>query len=179
MGKLNNYLSRYHCLEARQTSKPQNRRPLFDIEPYLAVHKSFASSSLNITHGGCTFHLSYPYWTITSFYENTMSSITVTVHKLAQTLTKTSNNYLCVVAIRPYLARLWLQWESNPWTLAVLCIPMFRNWATRSFRVRSLQDQNNSKTFKDFFCLFSKTFQRPLRAISSRKIASVSTIFTQ
>ena len=45
-------------------------------------------------------------------------------------------------------------------------------------RVRSLQDQKNSKTFKDFFCLFSKTFQRSLRAISCRKIASVSTIFT-
>jgi hypothetical protein len=30
---------------------------------------------------GCTFHLSYPYW-ITSLYENTTSSITVTVHKL-------------------------------------------------------------------------------------------------
>jgi hypothetical protein len=42
-------------------------------------------------------------------------------------------------------------------------------------RVRSLQDQKNSKTFKDLFCLFSKT----LKAISCRKIASVSTIFTQ
>jgi hypothetical protein len=28
------------------------------------------------------FHLSYPYWTITSLYKNTMSSITVTLHKL-------------------------------------------------------------------------------------------------
>jgi hypothetical protein len=37
---------------------------------------------LYIIHRGCTFHLSYPYWTITSLYENTMSLITVTVHKL-------------------------------------------------------------------------------------------------
>ena len=29
-----------------------------------------------------------------------------------------------------------------------------------SIRVRSLQDQKYSKTFKDFFRLFSKTFQR-------------------
>jgi hypothetical protein len=69
-------------LEARQTSKLQNRRPLFDVELYLTVHKFFVSTSLNIIHGGCTFHLSYPYWTITSLYKTTMSSITVTVHKL-------------------------------------------------------------------------------------------------
>ena len=75
-------LSRYDGLEGRQTSKAQNRRPLFDVELYLTVHKSFVSTSLNIIHRGCTFHLSYPYWTITSLYENTMSSITVTVHKL-------------------------------------------------------------------------------------------------
>jgi hypothetical protein len=31
--------------------------------------------------------------------------------------------------------------------------------------------KQGSKTFKDFFCLLSKTFQRPLRAISCRKIA--------
>jgi hypothetical protein len=73
---------RYDGLEARQTSKPQNRRLLFDVELYLTVHKSFVSTSLNIIHCGCTFHLSYPYWTITSLYENTTSSITVTVHKL-------------------------------------------------------------------------------------------------
>jgi hypothetical protein len=36
-------------MEARQTSKPaQNRRPLFDVELYLTVHKSFVSTSLNI-----------------------------------------------------------------------------------------------------------------------------------
>jgi hypothetical protein len=75
-------LSKYNCLVARQTSKSQNRRALFDVELYLTVHKSFVSTSLNIIHRGCTFHLSYPYWTITSLYENTMSSITVTVHKL-------------------------------------------------------------------------------------------------
>jgi hypothetical protein len=34
---------------------------------YLAVHKSFVSTSLNIIHRGCTFHLSYPYWTITYY----------------------------------------------------------------------------------------------------------------
>jgi hypothetical protein len=39
-------LSRYNDLEARQTSKPQNRRPLFDVELYLTVHKSFVSTSL-------------------------------------------------------------------------------------------------------------------------------------
>jgi hypothetical protein len=66
-------LSRYDGLEARQTSKSQNRRPLFDVELYLTVHKSFVSTSLNI-HRGCSFHLSFPYWTITSIYENTMSS---------------------------------------------------------------------------------------------------------
>jgi hypothetical protein len=48
-------MSRYDDLEARQTSKPQNRRPLFDAELHLTVNKS---------------------------YENTVSSITVTVHKL-------------------------------------------------------------------------------------------------
>ena len=31
-------LSRYGGPEARQTSKPQNRRPLFDVELYLTVH---------------------------------------------------------------------------------------------------------------------------------------------
>jgi hypothetical protein len=44
----------------------------------------FVSTSLNIIHCGCTFHLGYPHWTITPLYENTMSSsITVTVHKLS------------------------------------------------------------------------------------------------
>jgi hypothetical protein len=71
-----------HDLEAWKTSKPQNRRALFDVELYLTVHKSFVSTSLDIIHRGCTFHLSYPFWTITSLYENTMSSITVTLHKL-------------------------------------------------------------------------------------------------
>jgi hypothetical protein len=43
-------VSRYVGLEARQTSKPQNRRPLFDVELYLTVHKyfDFVSISLNI-----------------------------------------------------------------------------------------------------------------------------------
>jgi hypothetical protein len=75
-------LSRYDGLVARQTSKSQNRSPLFDVELYLTMHKSFVSTSLNIIHCGCTFHLSYPYWTITSLYENTMNSITVTAYKL-------------------------------------------------------------------------------------------------
>jgi hypothetical protein len=66
-------LSRYDGLETRKTSKPQTRRPLFDVELYLTVHKSFVSTSLNITHRGCPFHLSYPYWTITFLYKNTMS----------------------------------------------------------------------------------------------------------
>jgi hypothetical protein len=73
-------LSRYDGLEARQTS--QNRRPLFDVELYLTAHKSLVSTSLNIIHPGCSFHLSYPNWTITSLYENTMRAITVNVHKL-------------------------------------------------------------------------------------------------
>ena len=38
--------SRYDGLETRQTSKPQNRRSLFDVELYLSVHKSFVSTSL-------------------------------------------------------------------------------------------------------------------------------------
>jgi hypothetical protein len=72
-------LSRYDGLhEVRQTSKLQNKRALFDVELYLTVHKSFVSTSLNIIHCGCTFHLSYPYWTV--IYENTISSITV--HKI-------------------------------------------------------------------------------------------------
>jgi hypothetical protein len=70
-------LSRYDALETWQTSKPQNRRALFDVELYFAVHKSFVSTSLNIIHRGHTFYFSYPYWTITSLYVNTMSSITV------------------------------------------------------------------------------------------------------
>jgi hypothetical protein len=57
--------SKYDALEARQASKLQNRRPLFDVELYLTVHKSFISTSVNIIHRGCTFHLSYPYWTAT------------------------------------------------------------------------------------------------------------------
>jgi hypothetical protein len=75
-------------LKARRTLKPQNRRALFHVELYLTVHKSFFSISLNIIHRGCTFHLSYPYWTITSLYKNTMSSITVTVHKININLNK-------------------------------------------------------------------------------------------
>jgi hypothetical protein len=39
-------LSRYDGLEAWQTSKPQNRRPLFDVELYLTVHESFVSTLL-------------------------------------------------------------------------------------------------------------------------------------
>jgi hypothetical protein len=31
-----------------QTLKPQSRRPLFDVELYLTVHKPFVSTSLNI-----------------------------------------------------------------------------------------------------------------------------------
>ena len=54
------------------------------------------------------------------------------------------------------------------WFLTLLCF--FCSRVRRAFhsfhRVSSLQDQKNLKTFKDFFCLFSKTFQRPLRAIS-------------
>ena len=53
-------LSRYDGLEARQTSKLQNRRALVDVELYLTVHKSFVSTSLNIIHRSCTFHLSCP-----------------------------------------------------------------------------------------------------------------------
>jgi hypothetical protein len=34
-------------VEARQTSKPQNRRSLFDVKLYLTVHKSFVSTLLN------------------------------------------------------------------------------------------------------------------------------------
>ena len=73
-----------------------------DVELYLTMHKSFVSSSLNIINRGCTFHLNYPYWTVTSLYENTMSSITVTAHKLTKkTQTKTSINDFCLVASRP------------------------------------------------------------------------------
>jgi hypothetical protein len=61
----NRSLSRYNGLDAWQTSKLQNRRPSFDVGLYLTVHKSFVSTSLNFIHRGCTFLLSYPYWTIT------------------------------------------------------------------------------------------------------------------
>jgi hypothetical protein len=44
---LNHTLSRYDALEARQTSKPHNRRALFDVELYLTMYKSFVSTSLN------------------------------------------------------------------------------------------------------------------------------------
>ena len=37
---------------AWQTSKLQNRGPLFDVELCLTVHKSFVSTSLNIFHRG-------------------------------------------------------------------------------------------------------------------------------
>ena len=70
---------RADVLESWEISKPHNWRHLFDVELYLTVHKSFVSTSLNIIHCGCTFHLSYPYWTL---YENTMNSIIPTVHKL-------------------------------------------------------------------------------------------------
>jgi hypothetical protein len=56
---LHHSLSRYDGLEARQTSKPQNRRPLFDVELYLSVHKSFVSTSFKIL---CTYHLFPPPW---------------------------------------------------------------------------------------------------------------------
>ena len=42
-----------HGLKARLTSELQNRRPLFDVELYLTVHKSFVSTSLNIINRGC------------------------------------------------------------------------------------------------------------------------------
>jgi hypothetical protein len=58
-------LLRYDGLEARQTSKPQNRRHLFDVELHLIVQKFFVTTSLNIIHRCCTFHPDYPYWTIT------------------------------------------------------------------------------------------------------------------
>ena len=35
-----------HGLETRQTPKLQSGRPLFDVELYLTVHKSFVSTSL-------------------------------------------------------------------------------------------------------------------------------------
>jgi hypothetical protein len=56
----NHILPTYDGLEARQTAKLQNRRPLSDVELYLTVHKSFVSTSLNIIlniHRGCMFHL--------------------------------------------------------------------------------------------------------------------------
>ena len=52
-------LSRFDGLEAWKTSKLQNRRPLFDVELYLTVHKAFVSISLNIIHRGRTFHFNY------------------------------------------------------------------------------------------------------------------------
>ena len=56
-------LSSYDGREARQTSiKPQNKRPLFDVELYFNVHKSFVSTDfIKYYDRGCTFHLSYPY----------------------------------------------------------------------------------------------------------------------
>jgi hypothetical protein len=34
------YIKRYNGLEFRQTSKPQNRRPLFDVELYRLPHRA-------------------------------------------------------------------------------------------------------------------------------------------
>jgi hypothetical protein len=53
----------------------KNRRTLFDVELYFAVHKSFASTSLNTIHRSCTFHLSYSYWTITSMIDRAQINI--------------------------------------------------------------------------------------------------------
>jgi hypothetical protein len=94
---LDHNLSRYDGLETRQTSKPQDRRPLFDVELYLTVHKSFVSTSLSIIHRGCTFHLRYPIGPLLN-YTNSMSSITATLHKLTQTQTKTQNKHFCLVS---------------------------------------------------------------------------------
>jgi hypothetical protein len=43
---------------------------LFDVELCLTVQPQSpaVSTSLNIIHRGCTFHISYPYWTVTSLY---------------------------------------------------------------------------------------------------------------
>jgi hypothetical protein len=49
------------------------------------------------------------------------------------------------------------------WVVNIIC-----SWIT--IRVRSLHDQKYSKTFKDFFCLFSKTFEsNQLSKICERK----------
>jgi hypothetical protein len=45
------------CMEALYILKLQYRRFLFDIKLYLAEHKSLVSTSLNIIHRGCTFHV--------------------------------------------------------------------------------------------------------------------------
>ena len=83
-------LSKRHGREARQTSKPQNRLKSF-FWYWTVPHRAqiICLNPINITHLGCTSQLSYPHYMIASLCENTMSSVTVTVHKLIWTRTKT------------------------------------------------------------------------------------------
>ena len=50
--------------------KATNRRPLSEVE----TKDLYSSTSFNISHRGCTFYLSFPFWMITPLYKNTMSS---------------------------------------------------------------------------------------------------------
>jgi hypothetical protein len=57
---LEHTLSRYDGQEVWETSKLQNRRPLFDVELYLTVHKSFVSMRLllfqkSLKQGGISY----------------------------------------------------------------------------------------------------------------------------
>ena len=76
-------LLRYDVLEARQTSKPQNRRPFFDVEPVLHRAQIPLSQLHSILFIVVTrFVSAIP---IGQLYKNTMSSVTMTVHKLTST----------------------------------------------------------------------------------------------
>ena len=68
--------------------------------------QTFVSTSLNITHRGCTFHLCYSYWTITSLCENTISQSPNLVPRL----------FSLILGARPPA-------EKIPWYCLVTCLP--------------------------------------------------------
>ena len=98
-------IQKYDVLESQQTSKLQNRRFSFDVARYIIMHKSFLLSSLNIIHRGCTFHLSYPYWTITSLLLELSSS-----HSFGRTKTQSPTRPLLILTNR-----------NKSWTHVIIC----------------------------------------------------------
>jgi hypothetical protein len=74
------------CMEARQTSKLQNRRPsVYDVELYLTVHQSFVSAWLNINY---------------SSWFNHRDRVQININSM------TKHNDICLVSKTLYLDRL-------------------------------------------------------------------------